>query len=71
MGILNECKETIHHLYEQVKAKIRTMEGLLECFDSEMGVKQGCPFYSALFGLYIDKPEGWISQKGVGKVNIA
>ena len=41
--------------------------GFLEPFMSNMGVKEGCPFYPTLFGPCIDKLEekkkDWMAQK--------
>ena len=47
--------------------KIRTKEGMSECFGSNIGVKQGCSLSPTLFGLYIEKLEEWINKaKGEG-----
>jgi hypothetical protein len=57
LGIPYGYRTTVHRLYEKVGAKIRTSEGMFECFGSDIGVKQGCPLSLTLFGLYIDKLE--------------
>lgn len=69
IGFPDEWREVVNMLYEQLSDKIRTQEGLLEIFNNDVGVKQGCPS-PILFGLYMDKLEDWINEKGVG-VNIA
>ena len=55
--ILDGYRAAIQRLYEKVRAKIRTSEGMSKCFGSDIGVKQGCPLSPTLFGLYIDKLE--------------
>ena len=61
----------VHRLYENVGAKIRTSEGMSECFGSDMGVKHGCPLSPTLFGLYIDKLEAWLSRTDGEGVHLA
>lgn len=39
LGIPNAYREPIHRLYEKVSAKIRTSEGMSECFGSDIRVK--------------------------------
>jgi hypothetical protein len=39
LGILDVYRATVHRLYEKVRAKIRTSEGMSECFSSDIGVK--------------------------------
>ena len=63
LEVPKELRSAVYRLYEQVKAKIRTTEGLSEDFDSNIGVKQGCPLSPTLFRLYIDKLEEWINKK--------
>lgn len=43
LGVPKEHREVFHKLYEQVRSKIRTKEGVSKCFGSDIGVKQGCP----------------------------
>jgi len=43
LGIPDEYRAAVHRLYEKVRTKIRTSEGMSECFGSDIGVKQGCP----------------------------
>jgi hypothetical protein len=57
LGILDGYRAAIHRLYEKVRAKIRTSEGMSKCFGSDIGFNQGCPLSPTLFGLYIDKLE--------------
>jgi anaerobic selenocysteine-containing dehydrogenase len=57
LGIPNGYRVAVHKLYEKVRAKIRTSEGMSECFGSDIGVKQGCHLSPTLFGIYIDKLE--------------
>ena len=71
LEIPKELKSIVYRLYEQVKAKIRTTEGLSEDFDSNIGVKQGCPLSPTLFGLYIDKLEEWINKTNGEGVQLA
>lgn len=59
-GSSRQCREANHSVY---KEKIRTKEGLSECFNSDIGVKQGCPLSLVLFGLYIYK----VQTKGMDK----
>ena len=55
-------QQGIQKLYEQVSCKIRQIDGFLESFISNMGVKQGCPWSPTLFGLYIDELEELITE---------
>jgi len=50
-----------------IKDKIRNEKGLLERFNSDIGVKQGCLLSPTLFGLHIDKLDKWINKKGRGR----
>ena len=57
LGNPDVYRASVHRLYEKVRVKIRTSEGMSECFGSDMGVKHGCSLSPTLFGLYIDKLE--------------
>jgi len=71
LEVLIHYKEIVHTLYEHVKARIRTQEGLSECFGSDISIKQGCPLSLTLFGLYIDKLEKWINRFGGEGMHLA
>ena len=62
LGVPKEYRVVVHKLYEWVRAKIKTKEGMSECFSSDIGVKQGCTLSHTLFALYIDNIEEWISN---------
>lgn len=64
-------RAVVHRLYENVRAKIRTSDGMLECFGSDIGVKEGCPLSPTLFGLYIDKLEAWLSKTDGDGIQLA
>jgi hypothetical protein len=57
MGLHGRMMETIKEMYAEVKCCVRTSGGLSECFDSDLGVKQGDPLSPLLFGLFIDRLE--------------
>ncbi|KAH9324645.1 hypothetical protein KI387_004823, partial [Taxus chinensis] len=71
LGIPDKFRAAVHRLYEQVRAKIKTREGMSECFGSDIGVKQGCPLSPTSFGLYIDKLEEWLHNTEGGGVQLA
>ena len=52
-------------------AKIRTMDEMLECFGSNIGVKQGCPLSPTLFGFYINKLEECFDKNNGDGVQLA
>ncbi|XP_059077995.1 uncharacterized protein LOC131876576 [Cryptomeria japonica] len=67
LGIPAHLRAVVHRLYEEVKVKIRTHDGISTSFRSDIGVKQGCPLSPTLFGLCIDKLEEWLNmQNGDG-----
>jgi hypothetical protein len=43
--------------YSEVKECVKTSQGFSDVFESNLGVKQGCPLSHTLFGLYIDALE--------------
>lgn len=71
LEVLKELGSIVHRLYEQVKAKIKTMEGLSEDFGSNIRVKQWCPLSPTLFRVYIDKLEEWIKKTNGEGVQLA
>jgi hypothetical protein len=44
----------VQSYYESVQLRVKTEEGFSDPFESEVGVKQGCPLSPTLFGLFID-----------------
>lgn len=57
LGIPELGLTTILTLYETVLARVRIAEGLSDSIRNTIGVKQGCPLSSTLFGLCIDELE--------------
>ena len=43
--------------YQRVMWRLKGRNGMSQVFESNMGVKQGCPISPTLFGLCIDKLE--------------
>ena len=64
LGVPIHLREAVQTLYEEVKVKIKTSDGISETFRSDIGVKQGCPLSPTIFGLYIDKLEEWLNLEG-------
>ena len=54
VGILGPILNCIKSLYAHDSAAVKTAEGISAMFDCLMGVKQGCPLSTTLFGLYVD-----------------
>lgn len=71
LDIPKEYRAVVYKLYEQVKEKFRTKEGMSKCFGSDIGIKQGCSFSSTLFGLYIDKLEEWLNKANGEGIQLA
>ena len=55
IGMSLEYWVVIAWLYEKFRCQLKNENGFLWHFLSNMGVKQGCPLSSTLFGLCIDK----------------
>ena len=47
----------VYRIYQRVICCLKGRNGLSKTFESNMGVKQGCPLSPTLFGLCIDKLE--------------
>lgn len=67
IGVPSKWKAAIQMLYEQVKDKIKTKEDFPESFNTNIGMKQGCPLFPTLFRVYTNNLEKWINMKGEGK----
>ncbi|KAI3427449.1 hypothetical protein D9Q98_010363 [Chlorella vulgaris] len=63
-GIGGTMLQAIQAMYADVPVCVRTEEGLSGCFQSVLGVKQGCPLSPLLFGIFLDDFEGHIQQLG-------
>lgn len=48
-------RAVVHRLYEEVKVKIRILDGISKSLRSDIEVRQGRPLSPTLYGLYIDK----------------
>jgi hypothetical protein len=51
-------------MYENVIAKFENTEGWSKEINCNIRVKQGCPLYPTLFGIYIDKLEDCLEKVG-------
>ena len=48
--------------YEKVVCRLKQAQGMSDVFESNMGVKQGCPLSPTLFGICIDQLEELINE---------
>jgi hypothetical protein len=53
-GIGGTMLQAIQAMYADVPVCVKTEEGLSGCFQSVLGVKQGCPLSPLLFGVFLD-----------------
>lgn len=65
-GIGGTMLAAVQAMYADVPVCVRTAEGLSGCFQSVLGVKQGCPLSPLLFGIFLDDFEGDL-QSAVGQ----
>ena len=69
-GLHGFALEAVMGMYEDVRMQVRVGGELAEPFPSEVGVRQGDPLSPLLFGLVIDRLEGFITERcgesGVG-----
>ena len=57
IGLHGHMLSALQAMYQDVRCRVRTPEGLTDSFESTWGVKQGCPLSPLLFGLYVDPVE--------------
>jgi len=62
-GIGGSMLCTIQAMYADVPVCVKTSEGLSGCFQSVLGVKQGCPLSPLLFGIFLDDFEAYLQQR--------
>jgi hypothetical protein len=53
-GIGGNMLQAITAMYADVPVCVKSAEGLSGCFQSMLGVKQGCPLSPLLFGIFLD-----------------
>jgi hypothetical protein len=64
IGVPFELRVVVIWLYERDIAKFRSNHVWSEKIKCNIGVKQGCPFPSILFGFYIHKLEDFLEEVG-------
>ncbi|MCO5598488.1 hypothetical protein L7F22_052585 [Adiantum nelumboides] len=64
LEVPSEMLWEIFFLYERISARVRCRGGTLSSLASTIGVKQGFPLSSTLFGLYIDELSEHILRDG-------
>jgi Reverse transcriptase (RNA-dependent DNA polymerase) len=56
-GVTAWVLSAIKALYTEAPMCVRSQQGYSGCFDTGVGLKQGCPLSPLLFGIYVDKLE--------------
>ena len=62
LGVPLAVRVGITWLYEKAVCRLKQSQGLSNAFQSNMGVKQGCPLSPTLFGLCVDRLEEMIIE---------
>ena len=57
MGVHGVFLDSLRCMYEKVQLCVRVDGDMVECFESDIGLKQGDPLSPLLFGLFIDRLE--------------
>ena len=57
LGVPNDLCMGIYRIYQRVLCRLKGCNGISQVFESNMGVKQGCPLSPTLFGLCISNLE--------------
>lgn len=67
-GITGKCFNFIFNLYKDIKSKVSTNEGSTECFDCNIGVRQGESMSPILFTFFLNDLEHFLNSKNVDGV---
>eukprot|EP00249_Psilotum_nudum_P023583 c28929_g2_i1 orf=1058-3163(+) len=71
VGLPSHLLQAAQELYAQVVGIMKDGTHIIAQVACDIGVKQGCPSSPTLFGIYIDKLEGWLAQKGGGGLKLS
>lgn len=63
LGVPLQLRVGISRIYEKVLCRLKQSHGMSSTFQSNMGVKQGCPLSPTLFGICIDRLEEMIAER--------
>lgn len=69
IGIKGKVLGIIKGIYRETKNEVITGEGITESFNTNKGVRQGCPLSPSLFNIFIeDLEEQWVKRNEGGTV---